>query len=291
MTPALRITPVYDLLLRGTAMMPVGLYHLQMATAEQLCRLHYKPGTLTTVKARLKDLADNGYIQADAIPTKFFRSPYYYALGQKGIRYLEETGCDTSAAFRSSREINKHALFVEHTLELNDVLITAALLQRTDPRYRLESFIHERVLKRTPYDVSWQHEKLRLIPDAFLDFRQQLPDGRQRRMPILLEHDRGTEEQQYFRRRVRAYIFLLSSGAYKELFSVQAITVAFTTFAGSQRLRQMGEWTRAELNGAPPSIGQCLLFATFARPLEPYKMFLEPCWYSPAHKQPLTLLA
>lgn len=56
------ITPVYDLLLRGSATMPVGLYHLHIATAEQLTRLHYKPGMLKTVKARLKMLADHGYI-------------------------------------------------------------------------------------------------------------------------------------------------------------------------------------------------------------------------------------
>src|SRR5581483_6384142 len=152
------ITPVYDLLLRGTPAMPVGLYHLQLATAEQLCRLHYSPGSITTVKARLKNLADHGFIQADAIPTKFFRSPYYYVLGQKGMHYLEAVGCDTSESFRASREGNKHALFIEHTLELNDVLISAALLNRAASSYRLDSFIHERSLKRKLYKATWKDD-------------------------------------------------------------------------------------------------------------------------------------
>jgi len=49
------ITPVYDLLLRDSQDMPIGLYHVHLATAEQLTRLHYKPGMLKTVKKRLKD--------------------------------------------------------------------------------------------------------------------------------------------------------------------------------------------------------------------------------------------
>lgn len=192
----LRITPVYDLLLRGSSTTPVGLYHLHMATAEQLTRLHYKAGSINKVKARLKDLTDNGFLQADAQPTKKGNGPYYYMLDQQGMRYLEDVGCDTSETFRASREGNKHALFVEHTLELNDVLIAAALLERTVPNYRLDSFIHERALKRWPYKAVWRTEAgaqaFTVIPDTFLDFRSLLPDGRQRRMPLLLEHDRGT---------------------------------------------------------------------------------------------------
>src|SRR5215471_2072327 len=39
------ITPPYDVLLRGSQEMPIGLYHLYMAKAEQLCRLHYSAGS------------------------------------------------------------------------------------------------------------------------------------------------------------------------------------------------------------------------------------------------------
>ncbi len=70
------VTPVYDILLRGTSDMPIGLYHLHVATADQLRRLHYKPGCLKMVKARLLTLSDHGYVQSDAIPTKQGRSPY-----------------------------------------------------------------------------------------------------------------------------------------------------------------------------------------------------------------------
>lgn len=293
MTPSFRITPIYDVLLRGSEQTPVGLYHLHLATAEQLCRLHYSPGSIKAIKARLKVLTDNGFIQADTIPTKYYRAPYYYTLGQKGIRYLEEAGYDTHEAWRASKEVDKHALFIEHTLELNDLLIAAALLRKSDPRFSLDSFIHERVLKRKPYQAVWSggRQTFTIIPDAFLDFRLKMPDGSQRRMPVLLEHDRGTEEQQYFKRRIRGYIMLIKTEAYKELFGSRAITVAFTTFMGPQRLEQMRTWMRQELANESRAIGLTFCFATLSPPLSPEQVWFAPCWYSPYDAQPQALLA
>lgn len=44
-------------------------------------------------------------------------------------------------------------------------------------------------------------------------------------MAVLLEHDHGSEEQYYFRRRIQAYIVILRSEGYKELFQAKGITV------------------------------------------------------------------
>lgn len=296
------ITPVYDLLLRGSVTTPVGLYHLQMATAAQLTRLHYQPGCLTTVKARLKDLVDHGYAQADGIPTKRFRSPYYYSLGAKGIRYLEDSGVFVSESFRTDREANKHSLFIEHTLELNDILVSAALLQRSQPRYTLAGFIHERVLKRSPYRATWEVsngsgyrvETATLVPDALLDFRLNLEGSRQRRMSVLLEHDRGTESQAHFKRRVRAYIVLLKTGAYQQWFGVKALTIAFTTFVSEQRLQQMRDWTLQELTvtNEPKQLGMTFCFTHITQPLEPRQLWLAPQWRTPYTEDvPVALLA
>lgn len=288
------VTPVYDVLLRGTSDMPIGLYHLHTATAEQLCRLHYSPGTIKTVKARLLTLSDHGYVQSDNIPTKRFRSPYYYALGEAGIRYLDRIGLDVGESRRASKETNKHALFIQHAIERNDVLIAAALLKRIEPTYSLDSFIHERTLKQKPYKVTWGGEKFSLIPDAFLDFRSVLSDGSQRRMPVLLEHDRGTEEQRHFRHRIRAYIMMLKAEAQKDWFGVKAITIAFTTFEGERRREQMREWTRQELasTNEPRSIGSAFCFTSLHTPFDLYHLWLEACWYTPYEEdQPLALLA
>src|SRR5690242_3856252 len=123
-----RLSPTHDRLLRGSTAIPFGLYQLHVATCDQLTRLHYRPASRKFVQKQLKALCDHGYVQADAVPTKRFKSPYYYTLGQKGIHYLAAVGLGVSDALRASKEVDKSWLFLEHTLELNDVLISAALL-------------------------------------------------------------------------------------------------------------------------------------------------------------------
>lgn len=293
MSAPFRITPVYDLLLRGSDSVPFGLYQLHLVTAEQLTRLHYSPGSLKTIKKRLKELTDNGFILADSVPTRQFKSPYFYALAGKGIRYLKEIGLDVPESVRAANEAPTGYQFIGHALELNDLLISAIRIQTATPRYSLSSFIHERTLKRTPYKATWQGNSYSLIPDAFLDFRLHTAEG-QRRLPLVIEHDRGTEEQHHFRRRIHAYLLFIQSQAYVQMFNTRALTVAFTTLKGMKRIEQMREWTRAELAliGTPVNIANVFLFGTLDKPLEPRTVWLEPRWYSlQADTQPFVLLA
>lgn len=272
------ITPPYDILLRGSEEMPIGLYHLHMASAEQLCRPHYSIGSLKDVKAKLRILEDNGYIQHDETPTRRLRSKYHYILTKKGMDYLREVGMDVEASFRDSKETGKHYLFINHALDLNDIIISAAMLKCSMPSYWLESFIHERELKRKPYKATWQGGGFSLIPDTFLVFRMLMPDGRQRRMPIVvIEHDRGSEEQQYFRSRIRAYLMLLKNEGYKELFGVNRITIAFTASAGAERLKKMREWTAKELEAAGESqqLASAFYFTVLTKPIEPCNLWIS----------------
>jgi len=291
LTKSFTITPVYDLLLRGSPDMPVGLYHLHQATAEQLTRLHYKPGMLKTVSKRLKVLVDNGYIQADCVPTKQFKSPYYYALDNKGIRYLESIGLDTDASFRASKEVSESYLHLRHALELNDVYIAALRLRSvTDNRFYLSRYTHERTFKRSPLEVQENGAKVRLIPDGFLDIRQRrqlLPDVA---LPLLIEHDRGTEQQEHFRRKLRVYKAFLGSGVLKQVLNTAGVTVAFTTFIGGRRIAQMREWTKAEL-ATEPQLAGLFIFAELPRPLEPQHLLFERRWLTLAHDQPIALLS
>src|SRR5713101_3689360 len=100
------ITPPYDVLLRGSQEMPIGLYHLHMATAEQLCRPHYSMGSVKYVRAMLRTLCDHKYVQFDAMPIKSIkatRSSYFYTLDKLGFEYLEAAGLDVYKPFRSSK--------------------------------------------------------------------------------------------------------------------------------------------------------------------------------------------
>ena len=285
------ITPVYDILLRGSEQTPVGLCHLFIATAAQLTHLHYSDNSVKLIKSRLKILADNGYAQEDWTPTRRLRSPYHYMLGTKGVEYLRDVGLDIPDSFRASKEVGKSYLHIQHALELNDIIIAAALLKQHATYYSLVAFQHERELARNPYHTLWQGHKFGLVPDAFLDFREALPDGRQRRIPVLLEHDRNTEERRQFRRKVRAYITLLKSEAYKERFKVNSITIAFTTFSGEKRRDKLREWTKQELEGEPKHLAAYFMFTAQLQPPEPRRLWLEPCWYtSDMEDEPIALL-
>src|SRR5436305_7825932 len=115
------INTVYDKFLRGSETMPVGLYHLHLPPASQLCRLHYSQGSYKYVRQHLNDLADNGYVVIDAVPQKFTRGPNIYSLGVKGIQYLRDIGLDVDKSVRASKETGKGYQHIEHMLELNDV--------------------------------------------------------------------------------------------------------------------------------------------------------------------------
>ena len=276
------ITPVHDLLLRGSSDMPIGLYHLHLATTEQLTRLHYRPGMLKTVSKRLKVLVDNGFVQADCIPTKLFKSPYYFTLSGKGMKYLQDIGLDIDPNFRASKEVSDSYLHLRHAIELNDVLIAALRLRYVHPNYYLARYIHERALKRQPY----KSNGITLIPDGFLDFRDRTSN---RAMCLMLELDRGTEQQEHFKRRIRAYKALYAANGTESMFGVKVAFTAFTTFIGAKRVAQMRDWTHQELQDSP-QLMQMFLFADLPKPVEPSNLLFERRWYTLVSDQPIALL-
>src|SRR6266487_2795222 len=161
------VTPVHDLLLHD-------LHTLQRATAEQLTRLNYKPGMLTTVKQRLKDLADNRYVLPLSHPS--IRLPFMYALDRKGLNHLAAQGVDVREYFRPSQEEDsaKNFLFREHILAISDVLIHALLFERAEPFFRISSMLHERFFKNHPIKATYtranKEETKTLVPDFYIEF-------------------------------------------------------------------------------------------------------------------------
>src|SRR5437867_2027345 len=103
------ITEVYHKLLEG-------MFTFHFLTAEQLCRLYYAPGTLTTVKTRLKQLADHRYLLSLNLPTTHGNSPHVYTLARKGLNYLHDAGFEVKRSYRPSqeKEKEKNYLFLMH---------------------------------------------------------------------------------------------------------------------------------------------------------------------------------
>src|SRR5712691_5716850 len=285
MSKAFTITPIYDLLLRGSEAMPVGLYHLHLLTAAQLTRLHYSPGSYKAIRQRLKILADEGYVVIDAIPEKFHRGPNYYTLGAKGIRYLAEIGLEVDKSMRAGKETGKGYMHIRHMIELNDVFIAALRLTTVDPRFYVADYEHERTLKRRPYSVTLSGQTFRLVPDGFFDFHLRRPGLSDLSLPLLLEHDRGWEREAQFKQKLRAYRAFVQSGAYKQQFDVAGITVALTTFKDMQRVAAMRRWTWDEVHSDPELIGK-FRFALLPAPPEPQHLLFEKRWYTLVNDQP-----
>src|SRR5437588_12449955 len=60
-------------------------------TVEQVTKLFYKSGSLTYVRVKLMELAEQKYLSRFHFPTiSTGASPYVYTLGTRGIRYLSD---------------------------------------------------------------------------------------------------------------------------------------------------------------------------------------------------------
>jgi hypothetical protein len=160
--------------------------------------------------------------------------------------------------------------------------------------------LHERVFKNAPikatYTRSNREETKTIVPDAYIAFVYTSPSGKEEIIPVLWELDRGTEDQKFFRRRIRAYIVFLKSRAFKTLFGIENITVAFATTKNHNRIKQMREWTQKELTVTTEPAWLADLFLFTALPenmgeIEPRQLFLDPIWYTPSEDEnPVSLL-
>src|SRR6266568_7990471 len=180
------------------------------------------------------------------------RLPYMYALDRKGLSYLAAQGVDVREYFRPSQEEDaaKNFLFREHMLAISDILIHALLFVKSEPSYRIGTMQHERVFKNTPIKAAFtkniREETKAIVPDAYIAFVYTNQSGKEDTIPVLWELYRGTEDQKFFRKRIRAYIVFLKSRAFKTLFGVENITVAFATTKDHNRIKLIREWAAKE---------------------------------------------
>ena len=266
-----------------------GVYTLQLATCEQLREfLGYSKHSKERVQKLLKQLTDNSYLLADRVPTKQGSAPYYYFLGRKGRQYCDALGLDIRHYFRPSSEKDLRFIFLNHTLSLNDVVISAHRLEYHTSEYQLSGFVHERVTKQSPYKgmvllPDGTQQTFTVIPDAVFDFRRTQDKAKEKKSVVLYEHDMGTTEQKHFRRKIRAYIGFLKSGMSKDLLGVKHLSIAFGTPRGDNRKAQMCDWTRKELasSSEPKWLAQVFFFAALSEYLHPLEVWRNPLWYLP----------
>ena len=120
-------------------------------------------------------------------------------------------------------------------------------------------------------DVRYNREESKiLVPDTYLEFVHTREGGKEQKMSVLWELDRGTEEQKFFRRRLRAYSVFVRSRAFETVFNVKSMTVAFATTKDHNWVSKMREWARQEfiLTHEPSWLSQLFLFTALPESME-----------------------
>ncbi len=287
----------------------VRAYHF--LTVWQLVKLHYSDGSLTRARVLLLRLHETGYLDRRALPHVGLGQPtYIYALATKGINYLRDQGFSAFSRYRPNELQHFKYPHLEHVLHLNDFLIAARNLSKIAPDIALEEMRHDLDLKRTPAKVAYVRrlpdgdkvdEKLNLVPDGWLDFRLSLANSpKRRRKCIVVELDRGSETNvAEFKKKIRAYVhYAYPGGPYETMFGTQAITVAFATTAGENRLKTMLLWCEQELKEQRLQY-DASLFRFTALPkeelnpetgLDAKRLFLSDVWSVPFADDPVCLL-
>ena len=132
-----------------------------------------------------------------------------------------------------------------------------------------------------------------VIPDAWLLFHH-VNTKQSAWQPVFLEIDRGTEQQRYFKRQIRARVLFLLSGGYKKLFGTHKGVIAYATTGNETRLKSMRAWTREVLTElAMKHLAHRFRFCSLSPSWEQdeHGVFLARRWYSAVEKHPVPLLS
>lgn len=250
------------------------LSELHFATVKQLTRRHYSAGSLTSIISNAKALNEEGYVGR----TKRMLRPdqFVYFIKPKGYRFLLPYAKDYLPSPPTS--IPKHWLFQEHTLAVNDIYLAARDIERSGDVGVTNAYL-DQTLKRRPVPLVVDGRAVRFVPDAWVDF-----DFHSSRRSILFEMDRGTEEEQKWRGKVRRIVAFTGRPALDH-FGTNAFTVAIPVVPPEpgdavRRAETLMHWTHKELAAlGKEAWGGIFLFSVLdAAAVPPSEYFLGPRW-------------
>ena len=262
---------------------------LSCSSARQLARLlGYAPTSLTYMQARLKRLADTGYLERLYLPrpSRAGSSPLLYRLTRKSLPVLRAQGLEIPYRLRPGEAAGYGYLHLRHTLTVNDVLIAATILARETPGLELARLLHERELQTRPVAVNVDGRRQQVVPDGFLDLRY-----RGMQSCFLVEVDRGSHGQAAWKHKVRGLVGL-ADGPYDEVFQTTSLTILVLTTAGEARVTQLQRWTVDILSHlGRTELGELFAFGALdpaATP--PAEIFYGRLWSTPGQRSPASLL-
>jgi Replication-relaxation len=282
-------------------------------TAEQLLRHRDRSiNGLAKMQEKLKWLYEQKYLDRFYQPRYEHHGslPFVYLLASKGIKYLnDQCGIAAHVYYRPSDNHKRSPLDVPHDLALNEVLIAARQLEKSESRVHLVEARHEWMLRQETYKVTLYRdtqshlipETVAFTPDGFLDFRITVGNQPQQAC-ILLELDMDTHQKPRFQKKIASYVAFINEGLYEQAFKTTSVVIAFVTPTGDKRAMQMKLWCEEQLASTPVyhssqlhtnAMDDASLFLFGSVPpggLCPTDVFLSPIWYAPFDTQPQALL-
>jgi hypothetical protein len=265
-------------------------------TAEQITKLCYSTGSLTYVKALLKNLGDADFVFT--IGGRGTGLPLIYTLTSKG-RSLASGGAafPLRTRFRPAEEKDKgeNLYFMQHTLAVNDVLIGAHNLAQTVPGITLSRMVTEHELKRKIYVAI--PAKICLEPDASVHFTitetwHNPPQIWEDFFHIEVYRNLPPVEWR-FKQKIKAYVYYALNGWHERFFHTPVLTIAVIAQT-EQMTATLKRWTEEVLRQMErPAEGDWFFFCSLdTASASPEELFLSPVWETAfgTTKTPLLIL-
>jgi Replication-relaxation len=238
----------------------VWFYHF--ITAEQLLRHRQRSSNgLPKMQEKLKAMYEAKYLDRFYQPrySPHGSLPFVCLLAAKGIKYLRDHfGIETHVYYRPSDNAKRSPLDVPHDLAINEFLIAASHLEKSESRVHLFEARHEWMLRQEIYKVSLYRdsqtllvrEAVRFTPDGFLDFRITTGSLAQQAC-MLLEMDMDTHQKPRFQKKIASYVAFINEGLYEQHFQTSSVVIAFVTPTSEKRAQQMKLWCEEQVASTP----------------------------------------
>ena len=195
-----------------------------------------------------------------------------------------------------------HALTLTRFLVASQVFVKKSQqweLTSLRTEYELKKEIAEEQAKKLAVTIPLkpvngkEEENVIVIPDAWLQFHH-TTSKKGSWHPVLLEIDRGTEQQKHFKKHIRARALFLVSGGYKKLFGTNKGVIAYATTGNQTRVESMRKWTKEvltelDLKKLAPRFLFCSLTPSWEQ--DEQRLFLAPLWFRASDKHSVPLLA
>jgi len=260
-------------------------------TAVDVAHALFSPASLTHVRSMLTRLAGGeDYKERECL----YRFPLasgkagnpqrVFTLGSAGREVVRSLGLPVAWYYRPSKTGRLQSNYLNHQLLLTRFVVCARRFAKEHPNYSL-------VDVRLCYELEGQIVKRgaeTVVPDAWLHVERVADE---KRFPILVEIDRGSEDQERLKNHVRGRLEFIRSGEYERVFGTPAVVIAYATTGrvpahAASRRHTMAAWTMEVLRELEIENWAGIFRLTSALEYtrlyaEGQVLFTRPVWYQP----------